>query len=64
MKVNDHDCFDREDGLAHCKICGGAEASLPTNCPGTRMSEEIADEVQAGKLDFIDGKWIAKGGSK
>lgn len=54
---NQHDYYDREDGLAHCKICGGAEASLPTDCPGVRMSEVEEGAVQAGLFDFKNGQW-------
>lgn len=47
-------------GLALCTVCGGAEASLPTDCPGVRMGEDRAAEVQAGRLDFVRGEWINK----
>ncbi len=26
-------CMYCDGGLAHCEICGGAEASLPIHCP-------------------------------
>lgn len=54
----DHDYYDREDGLSHCKVCNGAEGSLPTHCPGTRMSADTDDQVYAGVLDFRDGRWV------
>lgn len=47
-------------GLSICKVCNGAEASLPKECPGVRMTADQEDQVQAGKLDFRDGKWIAR----
>jgi hypothetical protein len=50
-----HDFFDRDDELQHCKVCGGAEGSLPTLCPGRRMTEEEQDAVYAGELDFNMG---------
>lgn len=52
-----HRFYSRDDGLRHCKICGGAEASLPNQCPGRRMNEVEESQVQAGRLDFVDGSW-------
>lgn len=46
-----------EGGLKHCRTCGGAEGSLPTECPGVRMTEQQETEVYARELDFIDGAW-------
>ena len=54
----EHDLFDRDDGLAHCKVCGGAEGSLPTDCPGQRMTEKQEDSVMFGSLDFLNGQWV------
>lgn len=51
-------CFVCMAGLALCETCGGAEASLPTHCPQQKMSVELADAVQDGELDFIDGRWM------
>jgi len=51
----------REDGLHHCKNCGGAEASLPTHCPGFQMSDEVEKAVQFLGLDFVDGRWLWRG---
>jgi len=38
--------------LALCKVCGGAEASLPKNCPGRRLTEEESSKIINGQLDF------------
>lgn len=54
-KCDDPDCSVCEGGLALCEVCGGAEASLPTDCPGRKMTVTEADNVQAGNVDFIDG---------
>ena len=35
-----------------CTRCGGAEASLPTDCPGYRMSIDDIERVQDGHYDF------------
>lgn len=48
----DHILFDRDDDLVHCKVCGGAEGSLPTLCPGRRLTEEEERAIYAGELDF------------
>lgn len=51
-KDSGHVYYDREDGLAHCKVCGGGEGSLPTVCPGRVMTADEADAVYAGTIDF------------
>ena len=48
-------------GLCLCVVCGGAEASLPTDCPGKKMMSETQDCVQDGSMDFKDGSWVFKG---
>lgn len=45
-------CGICEGGLALCTTCGGAEGSLPTDCPGERMHELVENEVYAGNLDY------------
>jgi hypothetical protein len=54
-------CLVCEGGLAWCTVCGGGEASMPTECPGVKMSQEQQDAVQAGTLDFKDGEWQCAG---
>jgi hypothetical protein len=44
--------------LALCKICGGAEGSLPTECPGVQMSCGQMESVYSRTLDFRDGRWV------
>lgn len=41
--------------LALCRVCGGTEATLPTECPGRRLTEEEAGGISSGKLDFALG---------
>lgn len=43
--------------LSWCNVCNGAEASLPTECPGRKMTLLEEDMVQAGHLDFKNGRW-------
>lgn len=57
VRAGTHKLFDREDGLAHCKVCGGAEASMPTKCPGRQMTGAESDAVQGGTTDFRNGTW-------
>lgn len=64
----DCDCGDTghcnicDGGLALCKVCGGAEASLPTECPGRRMTEQEELDVQTGCLNYVNGHWVPGGG--
>ena len=46
-------------GIYLCDVCGGAEGSLPTDCPGRRMDHDEERQVYAGLLDFrVDcGGW-------
>lgn len=48
------------NGLSMCNICGGAEGSIPTDCPGERMHEIVEQEVYAGELDYRRalGGWV------
>lgn len=47
-----------DGGLAHCTVCGGAEGSLPTECPRERMNEETERAVYARQLDYRGGVWV------
>jgi hypothetical protein len=46
--------------LFFCKLCGGVEGSLATECPGVRITEQQQDDIYAGKLDFVGGEWREK----
>ncbi len=48
------------DGLFSCSVCGGAEGSLPTECPGVRMGPYLRERVYAGRYDFRDGRWVVR----
>lgn len=48
-----------DGGLGICKVCGLAEGSLTTECPG-EPSGEKGEDVYAGKLDYVDGSWQPK----
>ena len=49
---------DTHAELFVCAVCGGAEASLPSSCPGRALTPDEADAVQAALLDFKDGTWV------
>jgi hypothetical protein len=60
-----HNCDDEQcricpGGLLLCVVCGGAEASLPKDCPGVRMTGVEEDMVQDGTLNYINGEWHVK----
>jgi len=48
-----------EGGLAVCKVCGGGEGSLTTDCPGEKIPYEKDQRVYAGKIDYREGQgWV------
>lgn len=51
------DCFPCGGGLALCELCGGAEGTLPYECPGAKITEEQGQAVMNQTLDFIAGEW-------
>lgn len=53
----DPHCNICEGGLAVCVVCGGAEGTLPTDCPGYKMDEQEQAYVMAKQIDFIGGHW-------
>ena len=40
------------DVLFACRVCGGAEGSLPRDCPGERMHEIVECGVMSGDVDY------------
>lgn len=53
-----HSCPICDGGLALCRVCRGVECSLPTECPGRELTDQEEDDICAGRLDYINGKWI------
>ena len=45
-------CHTCVGGLFSCTRCNGAEGTLPTDCPGSPMTEAQQDAVMAGDLDY------------
>lgn len=54
-------CMICEGSLAFCVTCHGAEASLPTCCPGYTMPGVVETDVMFGVLDYDarDG-WVQR----
>lgn len=53
-----HIFFDREDGLDHCRICGGAEGDLPSHCPDRRLTDKEQEQIAAGQIDYERGRFV------
>jgi len=51
-------CSICEGGLFLCSVCGLAEASLTTDCPGTRVPSQRVGEILHGRLDYAGGAWF------
>lgn len=60
--IGPHDTWGQlnivDGGLSHCKICGGLEGSLTTDCPGEMLSYEQDQKVYKGEVDFVNGQWV------
>lgn len=57
-KCNRSGCMFCDGGLGHCTVCDGFEGTLPSSCPGARMTQEQQDRIYAGTLDYRDGQWV------
>ncbi len=51
-------CAICEGGLAVCAVCGLAEGSLTSECPG-EPSPVRGNAVYAGLQDYRNGRWVA-----
>jgi hypothetical protein len=48
--------------LAMCKVCGLAECSITSSCPGpNNVPDGYADKVCKGEVDFIGQTWVFAG---
>lgn len=52
------ECSICEGGLGWCETCGGAEGSLPTDCPQQPMDWDTAQQVYEGLIDHRAGRWV------
>ena len=66
LECKDPDCGGMCNAccLAICTVCGGAEGSLPTECPGVEMTTQESCMVLEGITDYYDGAWRWKTGAK
>ena len=48
-----------DGGLAVCEVCNGAEGSLPSECPGRKLSACEEEEIMLRNIDYKNGKWIS-----
>lgn len=46
-----------EGGLSVCRVCGGGEGALTTDCAGVRLSGEQLEQVHEAALDYRGGQW-------
>lgn len=53
-----HMMQDRLHATPICTVCGGCGASLSQECPGHFLSEEQAQELTLGTLDYRDRRWV------
>jgi hypothetical protein len=53
-----YQCSICEGGLFVCLVCGLAEASLTTDCPGRHVSSQHVGEILHGRLDYAGGAWF------
>jgi hypothetical protein len=51
-------CNICDGGLAVCSVCGSAEGSLTTDCPGGPVDYQRERQVYRGELDFVNGAWV------
>lgn len=51
-------CVVCDGGLFLCKVCGGAEGSLPSHCPGAPVGADRLDQVYWGEMDYLNGRWV------
>ena len=47
-----------EQGLGLCDTCGGAEASLTTECCGRRITTKEDNLIMKCKIDYREGRWL------
>lgn len=45
-------------GIFVCRVCGGSEDSLTTDCCGYKLDETALHMVVMARTDCVDGKWV------
>ncbi len=51
------DCIICVRKVRYCEVCGGVDKSLPTDCPGWKMTPFQEISIAAGG-DYVDGDWV------
>ncbi len=54
-----YNCQFCDGGLTYCTVCGGAEASLTSDCPGYKLLDIIQDAIGYLGWDYKDGQFVA-----
>jgi hypothetical protein len=57
-----HEMSEYKDGyriIAYCQLCGGepSAGTMPTECPGSAMTSDVALDVAHRRKDYRGGKW-------
>jgi len=50
-------CMICHGGLALCKVCGGVEGALTTDCCGYMLDDTVLAKIYKGELDFRNYSW-------
>lgn len=53
-----HKLENREDGLANCLICGGAEIDLPSLCPDKKLTQNEKNYISKHLVDYTKDEWV------
>ena len=53
-----------EVALGLCRVCGGAECELTTDCPEELLTTKDSELICNGELDYVDGLWRENYGKK
>lgn len=58
--VADCQCGICDGALAYCINCHCAEGSLPTECPGSLVTDARQDRIYKGEIDYSCNHWFEK----
>lgn len=59
MTKIEHDFMYLLSDQRKCRVCEGVAESLPTDCPGDKMSASMAREIRGGRMDFLENRWTS-----
>ena len=57
-KCNEENCSLCDTGLLICDVCGCAEGTLASECPGTLVPNSVQESIYNGTKEFINGRWV------